>query len=103
MELVEVENGRAKPVVIANSNFKVKADLVIEAISSAIDPTLTTNLKTHSWGGIIVNENMQTSIEKVFAGGDCVNGPSLVVKAMKDGINAADCINIFIQNNNKNT
>lgn len=103
MELVEVENGRAKPVVIANSNFKVKADLVIEAISSAIDPTLTTNLKTHNWGGIIVNENMQTSIEKVFAGGDCVNGPSLVVKAMKDGINAADCINIFIQDNNKNT
>ena len=97
MKLVEVEGQRARPVVIENSNYIIKADLVIEAISSSIDNNLTKLLDTHSWGGIIINENMQTSIDKVFAGGDCVSGPSLVVTAMKDGIKAAKCINQYLK------
>ena len=40
---------------------------------------------------------MQTSIPKVFAGGDCVSGPSLVVTAMKDGILAAKNIDKYIK------
>ena len=99
MKLVEVEGQRARPVVIDNSNYIIKADLVIEAISSSIDTNLTKLLETHSWGGIKVNENMQTSIPKVFAGGDCVSGPSLVVTAMKDGILAAKNIDKFIKGN----
>lgn len=99
MKLVEVEGQRARPVVIDNSNYIIKADLVIEAISSSIDTNLTKLLETHSWGGIKVNENMQTSIPKVFAGGDCVSGPSLVVTAMKDGILAAKNIDKFIKEN----
>ena len=51
---------------------------------------------TYSWGGIIVNDKLQTSIPKVFAGGDCVSGPSLVVLAMKDGILAANSIDEFL-------
>lgn len=97
MKLVEVEGQRARPVVIDNSNYIIKADLVIEAISSSIDTNLTKLLETHSWGGIKVNENMQTSIPKVFAGGDCVSGPSLVVTAMKDGILAAKNIDKYIK------
>ena len=97
MKLVEVEGQRARPVVIDNSNYIIKADLVIEAISSSIDSNLTKLLETHSWGGIKVNENMQTSIPKVFAGGDCVSGPSLVVTAMKDGILAAKNIDKYIK------
>lgn len=97
MKLVEVEGQRARPVVIENSNYIIKADLVIEAISSSIDNNLTKLLDTHSWGGIKVNENMQTSIAKVFAGGDCVSGPSLVVTAMKDGIKAAKAIDKYLK------
>jgi glutamate synthase (NADPH/NADH) small chain len=97
MKLVEVEGQRARPIVIENSNYIIKADLVIEAISSSIDNNLTKLLDTHSWGGIKVNENMQTSIAKVFAGGDCVSGPSLVVTAMKDGIKAASNIDKYIK------
>ena len=41
---------------------------------------------------------MQTSIEKVFAGGDCVSGQSLVVTAMKDGIQAAKYIDEYLKN-----
>ena len=96
MELVKVDNDRARPVEIKDSNFTIDADLVVLAISSGIDSNLTNQLQTTSWGGIIVNENMQTSIDKVFAGGDCVNGPSLVVTAMKDGIKAAKSIDEYL-------
>ena len=96
MKLVTEEGKRPRPVVIDNSNFFIKTDLVIEAISSSIDPNLTKMLETNSWGGIIVNDKLQTSIPKVFAGGDCVRGPSLVVLAMKDGILAANSIDEFL-------
>ena len=41
---------------------------------------------------------MQTSMDKVFAGGDCTQGPSLVVSAMKDGIIAAKEIDNYLNN-----
>lgn len=96
MRLVAEEGKRPRPVVIENSNFFIKAELVIEAISSGIDSNLTRMVDTNSWGGIIVNDKLQTSIPKVFAGGDCVSGPSLVVLAMKDGILAANSIDEFL-------
>lgn len=96
MRLEKVDNDRARPIVIENSNFKIKADLVIEAVSSTIDTSILENIKCNSWGGIIVNDAMQTSIKNVFAGGDCVSGPSLVVTSMKDGINAAKNIDKYL-------
>ena len=96
MRLVAEEGKRPRPVVIENSNFFIKAELVIEAISSGIDSNLTRMVDTNYWGGIIVNDKLQTSIPKVFAGGDCVSGPSLVVLAMKDGILAANSIDEFL-------
>lgn len=97
MKLIESQNQRARPVEIENSEFTIKADLVIEAISSSVDSKLTSDLKCNSWGGIIVDENMQTNIDGVFAGGDCVNGPSLVVIAMNDGIKAAKGIDKYLK------
>ena len=100
MELVASNEGRARPVEIKDSNFKIKCDLLIEAISSYVDDNLTTSLNTQSWGGIIIDENSKTSNEKVFAGGDCVRGPSLVVLAMVDGIKAAKKIDEYIKKTN---
>ena len=97
MELVAVEGQRARPVVIENSNYLIKAELIVEAISSSVDSNLTKMLDTTSWGTIKVNENMQTSIDKVFAGGDCVNGPDLVVTAMRDGLKAASNIDNYLK------
>ncbi len=88
-QLVLDGNNRPKPVEIENSNFKIKTDLVIKAISFEIDTSVLGNILCYPWSGIIVNENMQTSIPKIFAGGDCTLGPSLVVIAMKQGMNAA--------------
>ena len=98
MELVQVDNGRARPIEIKDSNFNISADLVILAISSGVDNNLTTNLNTNKYSCIEVNEKLQTSIDNVFAGGDCVSGPSFVVTAMKDGIKAANEIDFYIQN-----
>ena len=100
MELVESNEGRARPVEIKDSNFKIKCDLLIEAISSYVDYNLTYKINTHVWGGIIIDENSKTSNEKVFAGGDCVRGPSLVVLAMVDGIKAAKNIDEYLKKAN---
>ncbi|MCI5745883.1 MAG: FAD-dependent oxidoreductase [Erysipelotrichaceae bacterium] len=97
MKLIDDKTSRPYPVEIKNSNFTIASSLVIEAISSSIDTSILQDIKTNSWGGIIVNENMQTSNELVFAGGDCVSGPSYVVTAMNDGIVAAKKIYSFLE------
>ncbi len=40
-------------------------------------------------GRIAVNENYQTNLDDVFAGGDCINGKDLVVEAVDHGNKAA--------------
>jgi len=40
-------------------------------------------------GRIAVNDNYQTSLTDVFAGGDCINGKDLVVEAVDHGNKAA--------------
>ncbi len=47
-------------------------------------------------GTILVNENKQTSAEKIFAAGDCERGQSLVVWAIADGRNAANSVDKFL-------
>ncbi len=46
-------------------------------------------LAVNDWGGLIVDGNQMTSIAGVFAGGDIVRGPSLVLHAVRDGRRAA--------------
>jgi hypothetical protein len=38
-----------------------------------------------AWGGLKTDRNQMTSLAGVFAGGDSVRGPSLVVHAVRDG------------------
>jgi NADPH-dependent glutamate synthase beta subunit-like oxidoreductase len=45
---------------------------------------------------IAVNENKQTSVEKVFAAGDCERGQSLIVWAIADGRKAAAGVHKFL-------
>jgi len=53
-------------------------------------------IKVNDWGAVIVDANQMTSVPAVFAGGDLVRGPSLVVHAVRDGRKAAQAIHRFL-------
>jgi glutamate synthase (NADPH/NADH) small chain len=93
-------SGRRKPQAVANSEFTVEADLVIGAYG--FDPVPfppesdLAAVTTNSWGGIVVDANQMTSVPGVFAGGDSVRGPSLVVHAVRDARKAAAGIHRYL-------
>jgi glutamate synthase (NADPH/NADH) small chain len=94
------ESGRRKPVPVEGSNFIIEAQTVIEAIGTEANKFLLSqfpDLKTNKYGYIITNEFGQTSIPKVFAGGDIVTGSATVILAMGAGKNAARGIQMFLE------
>jgi glutamate synthase (NADPH) small chain len=102
MELGEPDaSGRRRPVPVEGSNFIVEADTAILALGYWPDPIIgktTPDLETHKWGLIIADhETGATSRPGVFAGGDAVTGPDLVVTAMVAGRKAAASIDDFLR------
>ncbi len=100
------DSGRRKPVVEENSDFEIKADLVIKALGFDPEdlPKLFNEekLQVSRWGTIKADfDTMETSIEGVFAAGDIVRGASLVVWGIKDGRDAATSIDNYLQNQQK--
>jgi glutamate synthase (NADPH/NADH) small chain len=94
------ESGRRRPIPIDGSNFTVPADVVVLALGYWPDPLIgesTEDLETHNWGLIVVDpETGATSKTGVYAGGDAVTGPDLVVTAMAAGRRAAASIADFL-------
>ena len=100
------DSGRRKPVVEENSDFEIKADLVIKALGFDPEdlPKLFNEekLQVSRWGTIKADfDTMETSIEGVFAAGDIVRGASLVVWGIKDGREAATSIDNYLQSKQK--
>ncbi|HBU13406.1 MAG TPA: glutamate synthase (NADPH), homotetrameric [Clostridiales bacterium] len=101
MELGEPDDsGRRRPVVIADSEYTLQVDAVIVAIGQSPNPLIkssTPELKTQSWGGIIINEETgETSIPGIYAGGDAVTGAATVILAMGAGKTAAESIDRYL-------
>ena len=98
----EDNNGRRKPIEVPNSDWELKVDTIIEAIgSNAEDELIKTypSVRVDNSGLIMVKSNScETSVKGIFAGGDIVNGPSLIIKAVCDGKNAALAIDKYIKN-----
>ena len=107
MELGEPDDsGRRKPIVKENSEFEIKADLVIKALG--FDPEELPKLfnedrlQITKWRTVKVDfDTMETNIPGVFAAGDIVRGASLVVWAIKDGRDAAFSIDSYLQSKQK--
>ena len=101
MELGELDSsGRRRPVVKENSEFLIDADCVIMALGTSPNPLIkstTKGLETERWGGIITDENGQTSRPGIFAGGDAVTGAATVILAMGAGKKAAEAIDRYIK------
>jgi len=93
-------SGRRRPVKIKGSEWIMDADIVIEAIGN-IAPE-----KSSEWypnvdvdGKKLIKadpETGKTSVAGIFAGGDIVRGPALVVQAVQDGKVAARAIKEYL-------
>ena len=101
------ETGRKKPIVDKNSEFKLKADMIIKALG--FDPEdlpylfNEKELKVSKWGTVKIDFNsMETNLPGVFAAGDIVRGASLVVWAIKDGRDVANSINEYLKSKLEN-
>jgi glutamate synthase (NADPH) small chain len=101
MELGEPDDsGRRRPVPVEGSNFVVECDTAVLALGYWPDPIIgesTPDLETHNWGLIVTDpETEATTRSGVFAGGDAVTGPDLVVTAMYAGRKAAASIDEYL-------
>ena len=92
-ELVHKEgDSRPSPVNIAGSNFTIDSDYVVMCIGAKAEDNIIKDFERNKWGYIDVDENMETSLEKVFAGGDIVGEKKTVAWAARSGRNAAEKI-----------
>jgi glutamate synthase (NADPH/NADH) small chain len=94
-------SGRRSPRAVPGSEFDVPADLVLVAygfdpVSFPADSEFV-QIETNEWGGIVTDENQMTCLPGVFAGGDSVRGPSLVVHAVRDARKAAQGIHRHLE------
>jgi glutamate synthase (NADPH/NADH) small chain len=101
MELGEPDaSGRRRPVEIPGSEFVFPCDMVVVAIGTKSNPLLTAtspDLRVNKWGYIEIDDNLQTSMPGVFAGGDIVRGAATVILAMGDGKKAASNIDAYLR------
>ena len=94
-ELVQKENeSRLSPVNIEGSNFDIDIDYVVLATGSKADTELLQKqeLELNDYGYIKVDEHYQTSIKKVYAGGDVAGCIATVAFAARNGRDVAEII-----------
>ncbi len=102
MELGEPDaGGRRRPVEIPDSEFILPVESVIMALGTSPNPlirTTTKGIEANKRGCLVVDENMQTTKEGVYAGGDAVTGAATVILAMGAGKTAAKAIDDYLNN-----
>ena len=95
------ESGRRRPLPITGSEFFVPADTVIAAVGQAPDLSFLppdSALERTRWETLVVNSNtLATNISGVFAGGDFVVGPGMVIDAIAAGRRAASAIDKYLK------
>jgi NADPH-dependent glutamate synthase beta subunit-like oxidoreductase len=98
MKLTEPdETGRARPVSIEGSQFKVRVDTIISAIGQRVDQRGLKGLGTNKDGTLRVDpETGATSMKGVFAGGDAVTGPGWAIDAIAAGKRGALSIDQYL-------
>jgi glutamate synthase (NADPH/NADH) small chain len=92
MELGDVDaSGRRRTVAVPDSQFELPLDTVVVAIGTDANPILgqTSGLALDTRGYLRVDDELATSLDGVFAGGDIVTGAATVIEAMGAGRRAA--------------
>jgi len=94
-------SGRRKPQAVPGSEFAIAADVVLVAYGFDPMPFPENSgfaaLELDEWDGLRVDANQMTNVPGVFAGGDAVRGPSLVVHAVRDGRRAAAGMHRYLE------
>lgn len=88
-------SGRRSPVPIEGSEFTVPADMVVVALGTSPNPLINDSydkLQTARRGILAVDDDMMTSVDGIYAGGDAVTGAATVILAMGAGRKAAHSI-----------
>ena len=99
MDLVQKEGEtRLSPVEIPNSNYEMDIDYVVMAVGAKTEEEnlKKENVELTERKYVKINENYETSINKVFAGGDLVGNTATVAWAARDGRNAAEKIRDYL-------
>ncbi len=98
MELGEPDaSGRRRPVPIPGSEFTLACDFLFGAIGQGTDlwwadkgDETAAKLERTKWNTFVTDERtMKTNIPGIFAGGDVVTGPTVVIDAIAAGKRAA--------------
>ena len=95
-------DGRSTPVPVEGGHFTEDADLVLKALGFDAEdlPELFAcpELPVTEWGTMRIDwKTMMTELDGVFAAGDIVRGASLIVWAIRDGRQAAESIDAYIE------
>ena len=93
------ESGRRSPVEVAGQTVTLPVDLVIVSVGVSPNPLIPSTvdgLEISNKGTIVINDQMQSSIPTLFAGGDIVRGGATVILAMSDGRKAAKSMHEYL-------
>ena len=93
-------DGRRAVKAIDGSEHVIPIDACIMAIGTSPNPLIrstTPGLDANKKGCLVVDENMLTTKEGVYAGGDAVTGAATVILAMGAGKTAAKAIDEYIK------
>jgi NADH-quinone oxidoreductase subunit F len=95
------DSGRRRPVPIPESEFFTEADTVIAAVGQAADLSFLSPdsaLERSRWERLVVDSNsLSTNISGIFAGGDFVFGPGMIVDAIAGGRRGALAIDKYLR------
>jgi formate dehydrogenase beta subunit len=102
MELGEPDqSGRRRPVPVPGSEFIIETDILIPAIGQKVDLSFLSEqdgIKLTRWNTIDSDgETFVTSQPGIFASGDCVTGPDVLVRATGTGKRAAEKIDQYLK------
>jgi len=89
-------------LVGTGETFELAADMVFKAIGQVLltEPIANSAGPELTRGRIMVNDERKTSLNNVWAGGDCIDGgEDLTVVAVEDGKIAATSIDLYLKSN----
>jgi formate dehydrogenase (NADP+) beta subunit len=95
------QSGRRRPIPIKGSEASMKADMIIAATGQKSDLALFAGqdkVETEAWGAVKADPlTFKTSVNGIFAGGDCVSGPATLIEALNAGNKVARSIDCALQ------